>query len=112
MGLGGGKDVVARLTSTYANVFADTSSWLGQVNSVPNPAVPTARSFTPAEAVELFRRIGTDRILYASNYPLTDSREFVEKLRLLPFTDDERLQIFFQNAQRVHGGLGAGVSVS
>ena len=113
MGLGGGEQVVAQLASKYPNVYCDSSSWLGQVNrATAGPVMPGSVSLTPQEAVELWRRIGTDRILYASNYPLSDSEEFVTKLKSLPLKDEEKRQIYFENAQRVHKGLGVGVAVA
>jgi uncharacterized protein len=98
MGLGGGEEDVVRLANTYANVFADTSSWLGAVGK------PGGR--TPQEAVDLFRRIGIDRLMFGSNYPITDVEDFVAVLRSLPLTQDEQEKLFFQNAMRVHRGLG------
>lgn len=106
MGMGGGEDVVAELASKYENVFGDTSSWLASVQIDDSPNATSSPARTPEEAVELFRRIGIDRILYASNYPLTDSREFIARLKALPLTEDERRAVSFENAQRVHRGLG------
>lgn len=99
MGLGGGEDEVVRLAGTYPNVFADTSSWLGNVGK------PGERN--AEEAVKLFRRIGTDRVIFGTNYPITDPAEFVHTLRGLPLTASERRLISFENAQRVYPGLGA-----
>jgi predicted TIM-barrel fold metal-dependent hydrolase len=104
MGLGGGEEVVAKLTATYPNVFGDTSSWLGRVGQ------PGER--TAAETVDLFRRIGTDRIIYGSNYPLSDASQYVEILTSLPLTERERHQVFHENAERVYPGIGAQEHVS
>jgi predicted TIM-barrel fold metal-dependent hydrolase len=98
MGLRGGEEEVVRLAATYPNVFGDTSRWLGNVGK------PGQR--TPAEAVDLFRRIGTDRIIYGSNYPLNDAAEYVQILRDLPLTTREQHQIFHENAERVYPGIG------
>jgi predicted TIM-barrel fold metal-dependent hydrolase len=101
MGLRGGEEVVVRLADKYPNVYGETSSWLGHVGK------PGQR--TAAEAVDLFRRIGTDRILYGSNYPLTDAAEYAQILRDLPLTTREKHQIFHENAERVYPGIGARV---
>lgn len=101
IGLGGGEEEIVRLANRYDNVYGDTSSWLGTVGQ------PGGR--TPAEAADLFRRIGIDRVLFGSNYPITDVTEFVAILRSLPLTEAEQEKLFFRNAQRVYPGLGAGI---
>lgn len=98
MGLRGGEEEVVRLAATYPHVFGDTSSWLGQVGK------PGQR--TAAEAVDLFRRSGTDRILYGSNSPLSDAAEYVQIPRALPLTAREQHQIVHANAERVSAGIG------
>jgi predicted TIM-barrel fold metal-dependent hydrolase len=87
------------LTGKYDNVFGDTSSWLGTVGK------PGGRTLD--EAADLFRRIGTDRVLFGSNYPITDIAEFVTILRDLPLTPAEKRQVFFENAMRLYPGLGS-----
>jgi uncharacterized protein len=102
MGLGGGEEEVVRLAQKFPNAYADTSSWLGNVGK------PGFRS--PAEAADLFRRIGIDRVLFGTNYPLTDPADFVRNLHALPLTEPERRQVAHENAERVHRGIRAGVA--
>src|SRR5439155_24580385 len=60
----GAEEEVARLANTYPNLYTDTSYWLGLVGQ--------PGQFTPAEAADLFRRIGVDRVLFGTNYPICD----------------------------------------
>ncbi|MCH7554249.1 MAG: amidohydrolase family protein [Chloroflexi bacterium] len=90
----GAEEEVARLTARYANLYTDTSYWLGKVG---RPGGPTL-----SEAAELFRRIGIDRVLFGTNYPICDPVEFVEVFRAMPFSDAERRQISFENYRRVY----------
>ena len=90
----GAEEEVARLTARYANLYTDTSYWLGKVG---RPGGPTL-----SEAAELFRRIGIDRVLFGTNYPICDPVEFVEVFRAMPFSDAERQQISFENYRRVY----------
>ncbi|MGO8860974.1 MAG: amidohydrolase family protein [Acidimicrobiales bacterium] len=86
LGLGAEGDV-ARLTSRYPNVVADTSLRLGIE--------------APEDTAELIRRIGTDRVLFGTNYPLVDQVAYAEALRALPLTEEELHQVGHDNAARI-----------
>ena len=62
----------------------------------------STRSVNPesgrAEAAEWFRRIGIDRVVFGTNYPMHDPVQFVAAIRALPLNDDEREQILWRNA--------------
>jgi predicted TIM-barrel fold metal-dependent hydrolase len=83
----GAEDDVAVLTSRYPNVVADTSMQLG------------ARE--PEEVVAVIRRIGTDRVLFGTNYPLMDQVACAAALQALPVTEEEHHEIGFVNANRL-----------
>ena len=42
-----------------------------------------------AETADLFRRIGTDRVLFGSNYPFVSQADYVEVMETIPLTEDE-----------------------
>jgi predicted TIM-barrel fold metal-dependent hydrolase len=91
LGIGAEEDVV-RLTSTYPNVFTDLSMRLQ----------PSAQAtWTTDETVDWIRRIGTDRVIYGSNYPLIDPVGFAATFRQLPLGDDEREDIAWRNVDRI-----------
>jgi uncharacterized protein len=94
LGMGAEQDTI-RLANKYPNVFTDTSLRLHDVGK------PGGWSFS--EAAETFRRIGVDRVLFASNYPFVSQADYVEVMEKLPLTDEERRQIGYQNFDRVYG---------
>jgi predicted TIM-barrel fold metal-dependent hydrolase len=85
----GGEDDVAELTARYPNVVTDTSLRLGVE--------------APDRTAELIRRIGADRVLFGTNYPLVDQGAYAASLRALPLTDDELELVGRANAARVLG---------
>ncbi len=89
----GAEDEVARLTARYPNLYADTSARLHEIGQ--------PGGWTPQEAASQIRRIGTDRVLFGTNYPMHDPRHFLEVFQSLPLTDDEREQILWQNAEGI-----------
>jgi predicted TIM-barrel fold metal-dependent hydrolase len=94
LGMGAEQDVI-RLANRYPNVFTDTSL---RLHDVGKPG-----SWSPAETAELFRRIGIDRVLFASNYPFVSQTEYVEVMEKLPLGEDERESVGARNYERVYG---------
>jgi len=94
LGMGAEQDTI-RLANKYPNVFTDTSLRLHEVGH------PGGWSLT--ETAEMFRRIGIDRVLFASNYPFVSQADYVAVMEKLPLSDDERRRIGFQNYDRVYG---------
>jgi len=89
LGLGGEAEV-ARLTARYPNLYADTSARLHDIGQ------PGAWSLD--EAADWLRRIGTDRVLFGTNYPMHDPAQFLAMIRAIPLDDDEREQVLHRNA--------------
>ena len=89
LGIGAEGDVAA-LTSRYPNVMADTSMQLGV-----RP---------PDDIVAIIRRIGVDRVLFGTNYPLVDQAACVTTFEALPLTEEERHHIGYGNASRLLSG--------
>ncbi len=89
----GAEDTVARLAARYANLYCDTSVWLGDLGKPGHPSV--------TEGVDIIRRIGVDRVLFGTNYPMYDPLEHVDMLRRMPVTEDERRRISAGNYRRV-----------
>ena len=51
--------------------------------------------------MDVIRAHGADRILFATDCPWGDPAEFVRFVRALPLTEEEREQIFHENAERL-----------
>ncbi len=89
----GAEEDVARMASKYPNLYADVSARLHQI------AKPGG--WSQEEAVAWLRRIGIDRILFGTNYPMYDPFEYVEVMNALPLTDGERSKILSKNFNRL-----------
>jgi predicted TIM-barrel fold metal-dependent hydrolase len=95
LGMGAEQDTI-RLANKYPNVFTDTSL---RLHDVGKPG-----GWSLKETAETFRRIGVDRVLFATNYPFVSQADYVEVMEKLPLSDEERRQIGYQNFDRVYGG--------
>ena len=91
----GAEDVVAELTHKYPNVYTDLSLRL--------VGIGTPGHWTQEEAVRVIRDIGTDRVIYGTNYPIVDVAAFAETFRALPLTKDEHEAIGSRNVQNLLG---------
>jgi len=89
----GAEQEVARLTNKYPNLYADVSAHLHQIEK--------PGGWSQGEAVAWFRRIGIDRILFGTNYPMCDPVEYVEVMKALPLTEEERRKVFSENFKRL-----------
>jgi uncharacterized protein len=94
LGMGAEQDTI-RLANKYPNVFTDTSL---RLHDVGQPG-----GWSTREAAEMFRRIGVDRVLFASNYPFVSQADYVAVMEKLPLSDDERRRIGSRNYDRVYG---------
>lgn len=57
----------------------------------------------PNRAAEYIRRIGVDRVMWGTDYPLRDAKTELELFAKLPLTDEERELILSKNALRLLG---------
>jgi len=85
----GADDALVALTAKHRNVWADTSLRLG---GYPGD------DFSPSGLVDLIRRIGTDRVLYGTNYPMVDPRAYADAFRALPLAPGELRAVATDNA--------------
>jgi predicted TIM-barrel fold metal-dependent hydrolase len=87
------EDEIATLTARFPNVYADLSH---RLTGLGKPG-----EWTADELVTVIRHVGVDRVLFGTNYPMTDPRRYVETFGRLPITDAERAAIAHENFQRV-----------
>lgn len=76
-------DEAARTLSDYPNIVVDSSSsffWLG-----------------PEKARELVRAWGTDRVLFATDYPMWSPQPEIDALLSMNLTDEDYERIFWRN---------------
>ncbi len=89
----GAEEEVAGLTARYPNLYADLSS---RMHLFGQPG-----QWSLAEAAAWIRRIGVERVLFGTNYPLNDPVLYVQVMEALPLTGAERQAVLFENAQRI-----------
>jgi predicted TIM-barrel fold metal-dependent hydrolase len=94
LGMGAEQDTI-RLANKYPNVFTDTSLRLHEVGQ--------PGGWSLKETADTLRRIGVDRVLFASNYPFVSQADYVAVMEKLPLSDDERRLIGADNFDRVYG---------
>ncbi len=73
----------------HSGVYADCSSSL--------------YAMTPEHAAELIRKIGVDRVMWGTDYPMWSAAEELERFNRLPLSDEERRMILSENALRLLG---------
>ena len=95
MGHGYLEDVV-ELTSRFPSLYTDTSL---QLSGLGKPGRPTG-----ADVVQAMRRIGVDRVLFGSNYPMANPSGYAKTLEELPLTSAERDLLASGNFQRALAG--------
>jgi predicted TIM-barrel fold metal-dependent hydrolase len=88
-------DEVVELVGRYPGVFADTSLRLGGPRDVG--------SWDPAALLAVIRRVGVERVLFGTNYPLVDPVEYRERLDSLGLSPAEAELVGSANARRLLG---------
>ncbi len=94
-------DESAEMARKYPNIFFDTSAVIpGDENGEP---LIKENALSDAEAVQLFRKIGVERIMFGSDYPwfhpLWDLKRFLK----LDFSETEKEALLVGNAKRILG---------
>ena len=83
----------AELARAHQNVFFDCCFVINGVDRPP--------AVSDEEAVAAFRQIGTDRVMFGSDFPWFDPVADAERIRRLPLTDTEKRAILHDNAARI-----------
>ena len=90
------EDELVELLRSHPNVVTDTSLQLGH----PRDEQPWDHD-AAARLVTLVRRVGPERVLFGTNYPIADPIEYARRFRALPLTEAERDLIASDNARRL-----------
>ncbi len=73
----------------HSGIYADCSSSL--------------YAMSPEHAAELIRKIGADRVMWGTDYPMWSSKEELERFAKLPLTAEEKKMVLSGNALRLIG---------
>lgn len=92
IGLGWQEEAV-QLAEAYRNVYFDSCLVItGTWNPPP---------LSDDEIVSLLKKVGIDRVMFASDWPLCVPLKERQKAESLPMSDTERRLLFYENAQRI-----------
>jgi predicted TIM-barrel fold metal-dependent hydrolase len=86
-------DEVAEIMQAHPNLFVDCS---GAIEGTHTPHL-----VSDAEAMEMIRRVGPDRVLFGSDWPWYHPVKDTQRVESLPLSAEEKRLIFRENAQRV-----------
>ena len=98
-----------RLTVIGAH-FAGWSMWdraveLFQHSGIYTDCSSSLYAMTPEHAAELIRKIGADRVMWGTDYPMWSARDELELFAKVPLTDEERELILYKNALTLIGEI-------
>ncbi len=83
----------ADLASAYPNVFFDCCYVINGTENRP--------ALSDEEAAAALRRVGTERVMFGSDYPWFDPVLDAARIRRLPLTDTEKRAVLHDNAVRL-----------
>ncbi len=86
-------DASAELAAKYPNAMFDCCYVIN--GTEPNP------SLKDDEAAAAIRKVGTDRMMFGSDYPWFDPALDAARIARLPLTDAEKRAVLYENAARV-----------
>lgn len=85
-----------------SDYYFDTSFSIGPINKridLPDPM--RTYNMRDDDFVRLCRKHGTEKILFGTDCPWSEQKEYVEKISSLDFTEEEKENIFWQNAKKL-----------
>jgi len=88
-------DETLEIMQTYPNVYFDSSAVI--------EGTLTPYTLSDAEAVAMIRRVGSDRVLFGSDWPWFHPIKDCQRIESLPLSAEEKRLILCENAQRVLG---------
>jgi len=85
-----------------SDYYFDTSFSIGKVNKRPDlPDPMRTYNMSDDDFVRLCKKHGTEKILFGTDSPWSEQKEYIEKIRNLNFTEDETKRILHINAEKL-----------
>ncbi len=86
-----------------APVYLDTAFSLGKITPHPDSKEePCSLYNLSAEAfLRLSRKHGMDKVLFATDSPWEEQKDYIERVNRLPLTEDEKEKLFHSNAEKL-----------
>ena len=85
-----------------SDYYFDTSFSIGKINARPDLEDPMRTyNMQDEDFVRLCKKHGIEKILFGTDSPWSEQKEYVDKIKSLNFTDEEKEMIFHKNAERL-----------
>jgi hypothetical protein len=87
-----------------SGVWVDTAFSIGEIQWL-TPGTPKHgfRQLSDEAFVRLVYDLGVDRVLFATDSPWAEQKDYVNRISSMPFTEGEKRRIFAENAKRLLG---------
>jgi hypothetical protein len=85
------------------NVYLDTAFSIGELSWVKAEKKKDFRMLTDEEFIKMVRVFGSERILFATDSPWSDQRDYIQRIEQMPLSREEKENIFCGNARRLLG---------
>lgn len=87
-----------------SDYYFDTSFSIGKINARPDlPEPMRTYNMKDDDFVRLCKKHGIEKILFGTDSPWSDQKEYVEKINNLTFSEEEKERMFFGNAKELLG---------
>ena len=86
------------LAQKYPNVYFDTARGFSAPDRIP---VCPLRSMAEEDAVRVMHKIGVERVMFGTDFPVIAPQPQLEQILRLPLSDEEKSLILSENAKRV-----------
>ncbi len=85
-------------------LWVDTAFSIGEIPwKKPGQPKHGFRQLSDEGFVELVHAMGADRVLFATDSPWAEQKDYVNRISSMPLSEDEKRQIFSENAKRLLG---------
>ena len=86
------------------NVWVDTAFSIGEIPWLtPESKKYDFRMMSEPEFIQLVYALGVNRVLFATDSPWADQKDYVNRISSIPFTEEEKRKIFAENAKELLG---------
>ena len=90
-------------------LWVDTAFSLGEIEWLtPDSAKYGFHQLPDKEFLELVHALGTDRVLFATDSPWAEQKDYVNRISAMPFTEEDKQKIFAGNAKKLLGIIAGG----
>ena len=86
------------------NVWVDTAFSIGEIPWLtPESKKNDFRMMSEPEFIQLVYALGVNRVLFATDSPWADQKDYVNRISSIPFIEEEKRKIFAENAKELLG---------